>query len=823
MVVVPTTEPRRGYARQGELLKFTNVVRGWQRRFFKLENGMLSYYIYDEVKPTENAVKSSKSDPKHVRSPSRGPQDNGQPKNSNSRTPPIPPTNASPGMMSRSVSMPYELRYRGSINLQFCVVTPDDSDPIRFAIDLGTQILHLKAECEQERDGWVNDLNSAKKYVEGIVARAENRTMSRQQMTDIVRTMEKTDLKKTASKTVGYEWQATSGETSSPNALRANSNVVIGQDLEITEDDGLREALKNHQTLVTELRRIQNIFSTADKTNALRDSKNFMTLLQDALAPELLHQPPADKDNAQKHFAETPEGGVLLGLYDLVEWSLNVLKTEDQLWVMQAKAEAEKKRLAEQLALKDLTLALRHDLPKSQHRTSVLALNEILDEEEEDVFFDALAGDEEAELRASSKAVGFANAQANQSRSLQALRRVETLSLAKSSEFRSVIPTPSQELKKVSVWSVLKDAVGKDLSKISVPVVFNEPISFLQRMAEDVEYSELLDQAVIIEDDRERIMLVAAFGLSHYSSTMERLGKPFNPMLAETFELVSAERKLRIMSEQVSHHPPVSCIHAEGHNGSWLYRSNIEVKNKFWGKSLEVFPTGWNHVIFPELNRHYTYHQPTTCVHNIVVGNLWVDTYGDVIVKEHTTGMECAVMLYKSGWMSDKKMYASIKGEVRDKDGKFLDARLVGRWDSRMDVEIGGVTKNIFNVNERPPPEASAGFNMTQWAIGLNTEVPKGMENRYAPTDSRFRPDQRFLEKIMVEEATAEKLRLETKQRARRKKYEEQGRHHEARWFKLKLDPVTGEEDWEFTGEYWNCKEAQKWDGCLDIFGPGEV
>jgi len=32
---------------------------------------------------------------------------------------------------------------------------------------------------------------------------------------------------------------------------------------------------------------------------------------------------------------------------------------------------------------------------------------------------------------------------------------------------------------KVSVWKIIKDSIGKDLSKFAVPVYLNEPISML--------------------------------------------------------------------------------------------------------------------------------------------------------------------------------------------------------------------------------------------------------------------------------------------------------------------------------------------------------
>ena len=67
-----------------------------------------------------------------------------------------------------------------------------------------------------------------------------------------------------------------------------------------------------------------------------------------------------------------------------------------------------------------------------------------------------------------------------------------------------------------SLWSIMKNCIGKDLSKIPIPVNFSEPISFLQRLNEDFEYSEVLDRAAEAKDDYEQLALVAAFTVSSY-------------------------------------------------------------------------------------------------------------------------------------------------------------------------------------------------------------------------------------------------------------------------------------------------------------------
>ena len=62
-------------------------------------------------------------------------------------------------------------------------------------------------------------------------------------------------------------------------------------------------------------------------------------------------------------------------------------------------------------------------------------------------------------------------------------------------ERRKKLPDPVEKEKGVSLWSMIKDNVGKDLTRVCLPVYFNEPISSLQKCFEDLEYSYLLDQA----------------------------------------------------------------------------------------------------------------------------------------------------------------------------------------------------------------------------------------------------------------------------------------------------------------------------------------
>lgn len=60
---------------------------------------------------------------------------------------------------------------------------------------------------------------------------------------------------------------------------------------------------------------------------------------------------------------------------------------------------------------------------------------------------------------------------------------------------------------KISVMQFLKDCIGKDLSRISLPVIMSMPVSILQKMAETQEYNYLIDKAVQEKDDPVKRMM----------------------------------------------------------------------------------------------------------------------------------------------------------------------------------------------------------------------------------------------------------------------------------------------------------------------------
>ena len=410
---------------------------------------------------------------------------------------------------------------------------------------------------------------------------------------------------------------------------------------------------------------------------------------------------------------------------------------------------------------------------------------------------------------------------------------------------RAGLPRPAQREKAVSLWSIIKECVGKDLTRICLPVFFNEPLSALQKTAEDMEYSDLLDTAAgLPPGSAERLITVAAFAVSAYSGTRGgRTCKPFNPLLGETYELVCPEKGFRFVSEKVVHHPTVIAAHAQGRG--WTFQGDADVKSKFWGRSIELTPVGTLRLAFTD-GEAFTWSKVATSINNLIIGKIYVDHGGVMRVRSSVSGHVCRLKFREAGlWgglgdggaaareVSGEVVYgASEAGGKGSRRGVPAAARvpgsptIAGKWDAALVATYpDGSARELWRVH--PPPPDPTRYCLTSYALALNEVTPLERDPMTgawlaAPTDCRLRPDQHHLELGQYDTANAEKLRLETKQRAARKAAD-CGEPLHPRWFAPVAEGVLpGGEGltYTFSGEYWACRDRRDFAGCRDIFGP---
>uniref|UniRef100_A0A672HRA9 Oxysterol-binding protein n=1 Tax=Salarias fasciatus TaxID=181472 RepID=A0A672HRA9_SALFA len=766
----PTPTPGDTY--KGWLFKWTNYIKGYQRRWFVLSNGLLSYYR----------------------------------------------TQAEMGHTCR-----------GTINLATANIVVEDS--CNFVISNGgAQTYHLKANSEVERQRWITALELAKAKAVHMQAESDDSG----------------DECPAVPPTSGQGGGARNSEIQS--TLRTLSSKV--EDLSTCND----LIVKHGSALQRSLSELEGIRVGGDMGEKFRQVTERATLFRITSNAMI---------NACRDF-------------------LSLAQTHSKRWQKALQTERDQRiRLEETLE----QLAKQHNhLERAFRGATVLAPSlsnpnlankgasgkgDASDEDEENEFFDAMEdpaefitipADPKYHRRSGSNVSGLSSeiGMDDQSFDEQSLasnpESPQPLELEPVRQRRTRIPDkPNYYL---NLWSIMKNCIGKELSKIPMPVNFNEPLSMLQRLSEDLEYFELLDKGAKCQSSLEQMCYVAAFTVSSYSTTVHRTGKPFNPLLGETFELDRLrDCGYRSLCEQVSHHPPAAAHHAISEKG-WTLRQEITLASKFRGKYLSIMPLGSIQCIFDKSENHYSWKKVTTTVHNIIVGKLWIDQSGEIDVINHKTGDRCHLKFAPYSYFS-RDVPRKVTGVVTDKDGKAHYV-LSGTWDEKM--EFSRIMQSSKGENGTEGKQRTVYQTLKAKEIWRKNPLPEGAENMYffsslaltlnesedgvAPTDSRRRPDQRLMEDGRWDEANAEKQRLEEKQRTTRREREREAvkaasspeeavtedsmndsslksthsDNYQALWFEKIDDPVSGETLHVYKGGYWEAKDQGSWDMCPDIF-----
>ena len=378
---------------------------------------------------------------------------------------------------------------------------------------------------------------------------------------------------------------------------------------------------------------------------------------------------------------------------------------------------------------------------------------------------------------------------------------------------------------KISIWTVLKDSIHKDISKMSVPVYFNQPLSILQACSQPAEFLDILDQAIAEQDPIKRLAYLGCH-LAYQHSTIEKFPpKPFNPLLGETFEFIKPG-KYAYLAEQVSHHPPITAYYIRGESG-YLRYSTCRLKTKFARATL-VFGNMYKEYIelLPH-NEKFLFVPPSSGIHNLIIGSPYLEPNTKAYIRNMACPNEQYVELDfpKRGWTQDS--YFRVAGTVYSSQG-VPAYRIEGKWNTAVyltDLRTG--VKDCVWTKEPYPEHWAHQYGYSNYMIQLNY-LPNTLRPHLPPTDTRFRPDQRALENGDFKLAAIEKERLEEKQRAVRRYTEKNKIEHKPLFFDLWTNPNDSNDIfYHYNGTYFESRRKERnWDICPDIFSeklPAEV
>ncbi|KAL2458207.1 Oxysterol-binding protein-related protein 4B [Forsythia ovata] len=256
---------------------------------------------------------------------------------------------------------------------------------------------------------------------------------------------------------------------------------------------------------------------------------------------------------------------------------------------------------------------------------------------------------------------------------------------------------------------------GSDLTRIQLPPMFNLPKSQLQCYGESVycNSSDMLNKCAKQETALDRFTSVVAWSISTVRPLMFGVA-PYNPVLGETHHV--SRGTLNVLLEQVSHHPPVTALHATDE------KENMEIiwchhpLPKFYGTHIETEVQGKRLVKLLDKNETYIMNSPKLVIRFFPVPS--VDWMGNVTIQCQETGLEAELSYRGNSFLPRPSVHRSIKGKIFMSSSSNTMYVIDGHWDRTVTV------KDVFSE------KVTVIYNAEEAISGLKTPIvkdPKGI------------------------------------------------------------------------------------------------
>lgn len=327
--------------------------------------------------------------------------------------------------------------------------------------------------------------------------------------------------------------------------------------------------------------------------------------------------------------------------------------------------------------------------------------------------------------------------------------------------------------RKINLWSVFKSFIsqiktGQDLTRISLPAELSYPYSMLEVMAmRELSLFHVLNPINDATNEFDRFLVVISFFLSMLrQETTEK--KPWNPIIGEThfgFTHNETEGDVQFISEQVSHHPPVSAFHVRNQQQQLEVDANISFAVKFGGNSVSVTTTGGCVLKVNKFGELYDMSRciPDMAVKHVVWGTKYILWKGECEISCKQNGLRCK-LVFDEG--SSRKNV--ISGTIYKDDVKKHSIKGICGGEVYITNIETKEKRLLLNVADKNPAEI--------------LYLPANMLDETSSVVVWGKVNQHVLEHDFSK-ADAEKAVVENAQRALRKQRETDGTEHEVKYF----------------------------------------
>ncbi|EEF34581.1 Protein KES1, putative, partial [Ricinus communis] len=230
-----------------------------------------------------------------------------------------------------------------------------------------------------------------------------------------------------------------------------------------------------------------------------------------------------------------------------------------------------------------------------------------------------------------------------------------------------------------------------------LPPLFNIPKSHLQCYGESVYCvsKDLLHSCNNAENPLDRFVAVVAWCISVPRPAIFGAA-PYNPILGETHHV--SRGTLNVLLEQVSHHPPVSALHAtdEKENIEMIWCQHIVPK--FYGTKVEGEVHGKRQLKLHKHGETYVMNSPNLLIKFLPPGLDWV---GTVNIHCQESDLEAELCFLTTSFLRRREPH-SIKGRIYQSSSSKTLYEVNGHWNSIVTVKDinNGKESVIYNAKE---------------------------------------------------------------------------------------------------------------------------
>ncbi|KAG5673901.1 hypothetical protein PVAND_003903 [Polypedilum vanderplanki] len=313
------------------------------------------------------------------------------------------------------------------------------------------------------------------------------------------------------------------------------------------------------------------------------------------------------------------------------------------------------------------------------------------------------------------------------------------------------------EENKSLLWLLVKQVrPGMDLSKVVLPTFILEPRSFLDKLSDSFYHADIISKAVLEDDPFIRMKTIVKWYLSGFYKKPKGLKKPFNPILGETFRCYwqhpNGSRTFYI-SEQVSHHPPVSAFYVTNRQDGFCLSCSILARSKFYGNSTSAILEGVGTLTLLPRGENYTITSPYAHCKGILMGTLSMELGGKVSIDCENTGYKTEIEFKLKPFLGGSESTNLVTGKL--KLGKQTLATLTGHWDGT--VKIKDSRTNEESVLFAATPEMKQ-QRLKRFTVQLESQYENESERLWQHVSAAIKRDDQIA-------ATEEKTALEEAQR----------------------------------------------------------